>query len=186
MEFKKQLFIFSFFKLENIKNILPSEKFEEIDLRSKHYHTANNYELDNVMSVHSHFSEFGLMSDRFAYVIIIPNYTPAIYSAIKIAKLDALVIDIKSPDYKKCLLTIDYELSGGYELYSSINIASSKSGYVMDYPSKKISSLINSSYQYLEDASNNLHDVAKEIYKVYKKNYQMYSNLSLELYYGQN
>ena len=136
------------------------------------------------MSVHTNFSEFGLMNNGFGYVIIIPNYTSAIYSAIKLAKFDALVIDIKSLDLRDCLVKVNYELSGGYELYSSINIASSKSGYVMDYPSKRISSLINSSYQNLEDASNNLYDVAKEIYKVYKKNYHVYSNLSLRGHYG--
>lgn len=182
MEFKKQLFIFSFFKIENIKNIISANQFEEIDLRSKHFHAANNYDLDNVMSIHSHFSEFGLMPHGFAYVIIIPDYTPAIYSAIKLAKFDALVIDIKSPAFRDCLLRMDYELSGGYELYSSINMAWSESGYQMDYPSKKITSLIDSSYQYLKDACDNLREVAKEIHKVYKKNYQMYSNLSLELY----
>ena len=184
MEFKKQLFIFSFFKIENIRNIISSDQFEEIDLRSKHYHAANNQDLGNVMSVHSHFSEFGLMPHGFAYVIIIPNYTPAIYSAIKLAKFDALVIDIKSPAFWDCLLRMDYELSEGYELYSSINMAWSESGYQMDYSNKRITSLIDSSYQHLEDACDNLREVAKEIHKVYKKNYQIYSNLSLEPYYG--
>jgi len=184
MEFKKQLFIFSFFKIENIKNIISTSQFEEIDLRSKHYHTANNQDLDNVMSVHSHFSEFGLMPDRFAYVIIIPNYSPAIYSAIKHAKFDALVINIKSPDFRDCLSRMNYELSGGYDLYSAINMAWSESGYQMDYPSKRITSLIDSSYQYLKDACDNLREVAKEIHKVYEKNYQVYSNLSLGHYYG--
>jgi hypothetical protein len=184
MEFKKQLFIFSYFKLKDINNILSENQFEEIDLRSKHYYQVDNYDLSNVMSVHTNFSEFGLMNNGFGYVIIIPNYTPAIYSAIKLAKFDALVIDIKSPDLSDCLVQITYDLSGGYELYSSINIASSKSVYVMDYQSKRIDSLIKSSYQHLEDAGNNLCDVAKEIYRVYKKNYHVYSNLSLGRHYG--
>jgi hypothetical protein len=180
MEFKKQLFIFSKVKLNDIKTIFSNSNVHELEASIKKYHDLNN-DLNDVIDIHEHFYEFGLMKfEKFPYIYVFSEHSTSVLNKIKKLGLNLMVIEIKSLQHSKNLYFFLHELRSGYDLLSSISLAWSESGFSHNFKSVKVNNYLDCCSQSLDDAKDYLRKIANEFYKVYKNEYQPYSNLAME------
>ena len=181
MEFKKQLFIFSKVKLNDIKTIFSTSNVQEIEASMQKYYDLNNNDLNDVIGIHVHFSEFGLMKfEKFPYIYVFSEHNTNVLNKIKKLNLNLMVIEIKSLKHSKNLYYFRRELNNGYDLLNSISLAWSESGFSHDFKSVKVNNYLHCCCQSLDDAKDYLRKIANEFYKVYKNEYQPYSNLAME------
>ena len=180
MEFKKQLFIFSDFKIENIKIILGEVSLQEIELKLYANTFPKNKVLGNLIYAHDNLYNLGATQNRFKYVYVVSEYNPSILNAIKLSNLIVLVIEISTSDHADFLSNFGSELEKILDLQYEISEAWQHAGISMAYQSKKINSYIDSCEQHLSDAQSDVSSIVKEIYKNYKRIYQVYSALQVE------
>jgi hypothetical protein len=68
MEFRKQLFIFSYSRIKNIESILKEVSYQEIELKPYGNKFPNNQVLSNLTSLNSKFFHLEATQDKFEYV----------------------------------------------------------------------------------------------------------------------
>ena len=180
MEFKKQLFIFSYSRIKNIESILKEVSYQEIELKPYGNNFPNNQVLSNLTFLNSKFFHLEVTQDKFEYVYIICEYNPHIMNLIKLLRFKGSAIEIASSSHANYLIDLCYELDQILDLHYYVYLAWEHAGFSITYKSKKISSYIDSCEQHLIDARSDLTVIAEELFKNYKRIYLVYSALQVE------